>query len=245
MASKLVALLRRAPHLAFEVALSRLTAAAPDFTAADRALMARIRPYTLTGIERVTALASAVRYVVRAGIPGAIVECGVWKGGSMMAVALTLQELGEVRDLYLFDTFDGMTPPTDRDVTYAGVPATELLASPTGRMRLDAAIDPVRRAMASTGYPMDRVHFVPGRVEDTLPDKAPGQLALLRLDTDFYESTLHELRHLYPDLSPRGVLIIDDYGCWRGARQAVDEFFEDAPVLLHRIDWTGRMATKA
>ena len=172
--SSLLALLRRAPRSALEIVLPRLTEAAPDFTAADRALMARVRPYTMTSIERVTGLSHAVRYLVRAQIPGAMAECGVWKGGSVMVVALTLLELGEVRDLYLFDTFEGMTPPTDRDITYAGVTAAELLASPTGRMRCDAAMDDVRCAVASTGYPMDRVHLIAGRVEDTLPGNAPS-----------------------------------------------------------------------
>jgi O-methyltransferase len=242
--SSLLGLLRRAPRSALELALPRLTEAAPDFTAADRALMARVRPYTMTSLERVTALSQAVRYLVRARTPGAMAECGVWKGGSVMVVALTLLELGEARELFLFDTFDGMTPPTDRDITYAGVPAAELLASPTGRMRCDAGMDQVRRALASTGYPMDRVHLIPGRVEDTLPAEAPDRLALLRLDTDFYASTSHELLHLYPRLSPGGVLILDDYGAWQGARQAVDEYFRDAAVLMHRLDWTGRLVMK-
>jgi O-methyltransferase len=242
--SSLLALLRRAPRSALELALPRLTEAAPDFTAADRALMARVRPYTMTSLERVTGLCHAVRYLVRARIVGAMAECGVWKGGSVMAVALTLLELGEVRDLYLFDTFEGMTPPTDRDITYAGVTAAELLASPTGRMRCDAAMDHVGRALASTGYPMDRVHLIPGSVEDTLPGRAPERLALLRLDTDFYASTSHELVHLYPRLSAGGVLILDDYGAWQGARQAVDEYFHDAAVLMHRLDWTGRLVMK-
>lgn len=91
---------------------------------------------------------------------------------------------------------------------------------------------------------MDRVHLVAGPVENTLPDAAPEHLALLRLDTDFYSSTAHELAHLYPRLSEQGVLIIDDYGAWRGAKQAVDEYFHDQPVLLQRIDWTGRLVVK-
>src|SRR6185503_1154581 len=94
--SSLIALLRRIPRSALEVVLPRLTEAAPDFTAADRALMARVRPYTMTSIERVTGLSNAVRYLVRAKIPGAMAECGVWKGGSVMAVALTLLDLGDV-----------------------------------------------------------------------------------------------------------------------------------------------------
>lgn len=242
--SSLLGMLRRAPRSTLELLLPRISEAAPDFTPADRALMARVRPYTMTSIERVVALADSVRYASRARIPGAIVECGVWKGGSMMVAAITLLELNDIRDLYLFDTFEGMAPPTEHDVTYAGVSAGELLSSPTGRMKLDAAMEPVRTAVASTGYPMERVHLIKGRVESTLPAAAPDRIALLRLDTDFYTSTAHELEHLYPRLSAGGVMIVDDYGAWKGARQAVDEYFRDRPVLLQRLDWTGRLVVK-
>jgi O-methyltransferase len=98
----------------------------------------------------------------------------------------------------------------------------------------------------STGYPAERVHLVEGRVEDTLPAAAPEEIALLRLDTDWYESTKHELVHLYPRLSPGGVLILDDYGHYEGARRAVDEYFESAGgrPLLTRVDYTGRVGIK-
>ena len=104
----------------------------------------------------------------------------------------------------------------------------------------------VRETLLSTGYPSERLHLVRGPVEETLPTGAPAQLSLLRLDTDWYESTAHELRHLYPRLSTGGVLIIDDYGHWEDARRAVDEYFdsEAAPLLLNRIDYTGRVAVK-
>ena len=100
--------------------------------------------------------------------------------------------------------------------------------------------------MESTGYEPSRVRYIKGRVEDTLPDEAPARIALLRLDTDWYESTRHELLTLYPRLSRGGVLIIDDYGYWQGARRAVDEYFTShaSPVLLNRIDNTGRVAVK-
>src|SRR5690606_24776929 len=100
--------------------------------------------------------------------------------------------------------------------------------------------------MVSTGYPMERCHFVEGKVEDTIPATVPDRISLLRLDTDWYESTRHELEHLWPLLQPGGVLIIDDYGHFEGARKAVDEYFldrSDAP-LLNRIDYTGRIAIK-
>jgi hypothetical protein len=98
----------------------------------------------------------------------------------------------------------------------------------------------------ATGYPAERVHLVRGPVEETLPAAAPERLALLRLDTDWYASTRHELEHLYPRLVDGGVLIVDDYGHWQGARQAVDEYFAGTapPPLLHRIDYTARIGVK-
>jgi hypothetical protein len=106
----------------------------------------------------------------------------------------------------------------------------------------NAGLDEVRRNMASTGYPIERIHYIVGQVEETLPRVLPGTVALLRLDTDFYASTRHELLHLYPLVAPEGVVIIDDYGAWRGARRAVDEFLADKPdIFVHRIDVTGRM----
>jgi hypothetical protein len=110
-----------------------------------------------------------------------------------------------------------------------------------------ASLNEVKSAMARTKYNPDRVHFIQGKVEDTIPGQAPESIALLRLDTDWYESTRHELEHLFPRLSPGGILIIDDYGDWQGARKAVDEFIAShAPTLfLSRIDDTGRLAVKA
>jgi predicted O-methyltransferase YrrM len=105
----------------------------------------------------------------------------------------------------------------------------------------------VRETVARAGYPAERIHFVKGAVEETIPRTLPGPLALLRLDTDWYQSTRHELVHLYPLLAPGGVLIVDDYGHWQGAARAVDEYFAAHPPgpLLTRIDYTGRLAVKA
>lgn len=202
----------------------------------------------MTSSERVVALRSALVHVVRTGVPGAIVECGVWRGGSAMAAALTLLSLEEVRPLHLFDTFEGMSPPTEVDVSYDGHRASDVLreSGPDSTYWAIASMDEVRANLASTGYPDGSTHLVRGRVEDTIPDRAPDEIALLRLDTDWYESTRHELVHLWPRLSPGGVLIVDDYGHWQGARRATDEFLAslEREPLLHRIDYTARAAVK-
>jgi hypothetical protein len=220
-----------------------------DLPEADRALIARVEPFTMTSLERRASLLGAVDQIVKHRIPGDIVECGVWRGGSMMLVALALMARGDTsRDLYLFDTFEGMSEPTAEDKGLSGESAEAQLAR-TDRdhpLWAVASLEDVKANIASTGYPADKIHFVKGKVEDTIPRTIPKRIALLRLDTDWYESTRHELQHLYPLLSRHGLLIIDDYGHWQGARQAVDEYFAGSaqPVFLHRVDYTARLLVK-
>jgi O-methyltransferase len=220
-----------------------------DYDEAAREIIRAVRPWTMTDADKLFALIEATRYVARHSIPGDVVECGVWRGGSMQAAARTLLASGDSsRDLYLFDTYEGMPPPTDEDLRYDGKPAEELLASAereTSKVWAVATLDDVQEGFAQVGYPAERVHFVKGLVEDTIPDSAPERIAILRLDTDWYESTRHELEHLYPRLVPGGVLLLDDYGYWEGARQAVDEFLEQTGerLLLTRMA-SGRIAVK-
>jgi O-methyltransferase len=212
-------------------------------------IMAMVKPYTMTSPERQFSLIEAVRHVERATIPGDIVECGVWRGGGMMAAAYTLMSLGAKRYLHLFDTFEGMSAPTEHDVDWSGqsaAPQFERTKQGSGSAWCDASIEDVQQNIARTGYDARLVNFVKGKVEDTIPASAPAQIALLRLDTDWYESTSHELVHLYPRLAPGGVLIIDDYGFWQGSRRATDEYFESNKPrpFLGRIDSTARIAIK-
>lgn len=223
----------------------------------DRAIVERALPHTMTGVARLQALVDAVRHCERRGLEGAFAECGVWRGGSVLAAILTLQELGvDDRDLYLYDTFAGMTAPTEHDVSAHEPPALETWARAerSGERAWSELFDSeavseasVRATLLETGYPSERLHLVAGPVESTLPSRAPDRIALLRLDTDWYASTLHELRVLYPRLVSGGVLIVDDYGHWEGARQAVDEYLGEVgePLLLGRVDYTARMAVRA
>jgi O-methyltransferase len=218
-----------------------------DLTEPHRALYGQVSSYTQTSLERVAALADGVEYVVRREIPGDFVECGVWRGGSSMAIALTLLRLGvSDRRLWLYDTFGSMPPAGEHDRDYAGRPMTAGALDPINNSAHTAGLtlSEVRSAVASTGYPPRQVTYVEGLVEETIPCCAPERIALLRLDTDWYESTRHELAELYPRLEHGGVLIVDDYGHFAGARKAVDEYFAGDPILLSRIDYTGRMAVK-
>ena len=173
---------------------------------------------TLTRADTQTELRENVGRLVRENIPGAFVECGVYRGGSMVIIARTLLELGAGdRDLLLYDTFAGMplSGPEDGRDAQALFVGGELACSQ----------EEVLNNLAATGYDVWRVHLIEGRVEDTLPFHLPAGIALLRLDTDWYASTRAELEYLYPSLYPGGCLIVDDYGAWPGCKQAVDEYF--------------------
>jgi len=219
-----------------------------DLSEETVAVMRRVAPYTMLSPDRLAETIRATEYVAAEEIPGAIVECGVWRGGTMMAVALTLARSAAERPLYLFDTFEGMSEPTDRDRMQGHDvrPLWESMREGDSNALARASIEEVRAAMQSTGYERGLIELVKGKVEDTLPDRAPDQIALLRLDTDFYESTRHELVHLFPRLSTGGILIIDDYGTLEGAREAADEYFagHDVRIFLARTDETGRVGVK-
>jgi len=210
------------------------------------------RPFTMTSPERMYSLYKSVEYVLQNNIAGDFVECGIWRGGCSMIMALTLLKHGVTdRKIYMYDTYEGMSAPTDEDKSITGKTAQEILST---QDRLDrtsiwcySALEEVKANLAKTGYPADQLFFVKGKVEDTIPGTIPATIALLRLDTDWYESTWHELQHLYPILSQKGILIIDDYGHWQGAKRAVDNYIstEKIKILLNRIDYTGRIAVKS
>jgi hypothetical protein len=221
----------------------------PDINIAEKTIIQAARPFTMTSEERLYAVIQSVQHVSTQNIPGAIVECGVWKGGSMVAAALTIKSFRlQPRDLYLFDTFSGMTEPESVDIDLEGNAALktyeEMRTGPDSCSWANAPLNEVKRVLFATGYPQDKIHFIKGKVEDTIPEQAPDQIAVLRLDTDWYRSTRHELEYLYPRLSVGGVLIVDDYGHFQGARKAVDEYFARSPIFLSRIDYTGRLALK-
>jgi hypothetical protein len=222
----------------------------PRMARRHAAIFQQVRPYTMTSFQRVGALCQSMAYIESNKVAGAVVECGVWKGGSMMAAALALLRLESTcRQLYLFDTFTGMPAPGPADVDLRGRSAQDWLCDDSraaDMVRACCDVHTVRQAMVRTRYPWKKILFVPGRVEETLPAEAPGRIALLRLDTDWYESTCHELEHLWPRLADGGVLIVDDYGHWQGARKAVDEYFtrQRIDLPMHEIDYTGRLIVK-
>ncbi len=210
------------------------------------------RDFTLTSVERAYVLYKAIEYISKFKISGDIVECGVWKGGSIIISAMTLmKENNRSRKIYLYDTFEGMAEPTDVDRMAANdFPAKEmwnkLKRKNDNIWMCYSSLKEVRKNVFSSGYPKKNFIFIKGKVEDTIPKTIPEKISLLRLDTDWFESTRHELVYLFPKLSKGGILIIDDYGHWKGAKKAVDEYFKDnnIKILLNRIDCTGVIGVK-
>ncbi|HEV7346839.1 TylF/MycF/NovP-related O-methyltransferase [Telluribacter sp.] len=223
-----------------------------DIEPSEKTILEQVQPFTMTSTERLITLIRAVEYIVDQKIEGDFVECGVWKGGSAMAIVLHLLSKGVTdRQIYLYDTFEGMSEPTDLDKSFDGQPALTLLQNSSkeesNSVWCYSTLDEVKQNLATTAYPDDRIRFIKGKVEETIPKQGiPEKIALLRLDTDWYESTRHELEHLFPRLQSGGILIIDDYGHWEGCRRAVDEYIREYKIklFLNRVDYTCRLAVK-
>lgn len=217
-----------------------------DFNKRFKDIYEKTKAYTMTSPERMYSLYQAIIYIIQNKIEGDIVECGVWKGGSSMISALTLLKLKSCdKKIYLYDTFSGMTKPSGKDR-----PDTmDKWLDNNGKQFNKwcyASLDEVQGNMSKTNYPKDKIIFVRGDVEHTIPQNIPEKISILRLDTDWYKSTYHELKYLYPRLSSGGVLIIDDYGHHEGAKKAVDEYFAEIGEYpyLSRIDPTCRIILK-
>lgn len=210
------------------------------------------KPFTMTSIERMYALYKGVEYIVKNNIPGDFVECGVWKGGSSMLIAKTLLKFGvSDRQIWMYDTYEGMSEPGEEDKDILGINAKELLNNASKEVSESvwcySGLEEVRTNLTTTKYPINHINFIKGKVEDTIPDTIPKKnISLLRLDTDWYESTKHELTSLFPLLVKSGVLIIDDYGHWVGAKKAVDEYMEEnkISIFLNKVDYSARSAIK-
>jgi O-methyltransferase len=208
-----------------------------------------VKPYTMTSHERLYQLIYCVKYVIENNIPGDLVECGVWRGGSILTMIKTLQSLKvSDRKLQLFDTFSSddifeTKSAVAEDTPFQG--SLEEIKESSG-MDFSVDLDDVKRVMRETGYPFENVVFNVGRVEETIPQSQIDRISLLRLDTDWYDSTKFQLEELYDKVVPNGVVIFDDYGFWKGHKKAADEFLEKRNIkpLMMRNDWSCRLFIK-
>ena len=206
-------------------------------------------PLSMVSVERLWAVISATKYIVEQNIDGDMVECGVWRGGCSIAIARTLKKLGSDKKVYLFDTFEGMTEPTSLDKTAFGdtdaIKKFNKFQKDSHNEWCYASLQDVKTCFIEYDL-IDKAIFVKGDVKKTLHDltNLPSKIALLRLDTDWYESTKIELQTLYPRLQSKGVLMVDDYGHWDGARRAVDEYMHNMDISKKPMQWvldyTGR-----
>lgn len=209
------------------------------------------RRLTMAGPERLFTTLLACRHVCSAGVEGDFVECGVWRGGNSIVAADVFLRHSPDRRVFLFDTFAGMTEPTAEDFNnrdrQSAMPMYRRSMRDSHNEWCYASLGDVEANFSAFGLPGSRVRFIRGDVVETLgvPGNLPERISVLRLDTDWYESTKRELEVLWPRLQLGGVLIIDDYGHWGGAKQAVDEFFDGRrrPFLTY-TDYTGRVAVK-
>ena len=203
---------------------------------------------SMTSVERLATTIMACKHVVSREIPGDFVECGVWRGGHPILAAWTFQNLGSDRRVFLFDTFAGMTAPSGKDSDASAMRGFLENQRVTHNEWCYASLEDVKQNLEKAGLLNDRVVFVKGDVLDTLSKEEllPKRISVLRLDTDWYESTKRELEILYPRLSVCGSLIIDDYGHWAGARDATEEYFSSSGgrPFLQYIDYTSRAGVK-
>ena len=224
----------------------------PDLTDSEKTILLACSRFSMASQERLLSTFLACKYVVQNDIPGDFVECGVWRGGNAFLAKKVFDMYDSPRKVWLFDTFTGMTKPTSHDkFASSNEPASSKYDA---SLRVDfvdwcyASLEDVQLNALELFGSLDGFSFIQGDVTETLniPSNLPESISVLRLDTDWYESTRKELQILYPRLGVGGVLIIDDYGYWEGARLAVDEYFADlsSRPLLVPVDETGRVALK-
>lgn len=194
--------------------------------------------YSLLSEERLLNNIRSIDHILFKNIQGHIVEIGVYTGGSIMAMIYALQRNNVLKHIYLYDTFEGMTNPTANDNIIATGEHYNNAVVKNPSLACNASLEDVKQNINTTNYDKAYIHYIKGNIlnNQIFPDK----ISILRLDTDFYDSTKHELETFYDLVSPGGIIIIDDYGFWNGSRRATDEFLQDKPhIKLYEIDNDG------
>ena len=216
-------------------------------------IIKQISNYSMSTPANHWAIIQSIKHISQNNIKGDIVESGVWRGGNLILFKIFLDKYNLKKKIFAYDTFEGMSEPEKLDKTFDGKSSIELLKKLEKKnvdrkeniLIADCSIEQVIKNFNENVIKNDLI-TIKGKVEETLlnKDNLPSKISLLRLDTDWYSSTKIELEILYPLLEKNGILIIDDYGYWQGARKAVDEYFLDKKVTIFKIDFTGRMIIK-
>ena len=213
----------------------------------EKKLINKCLQYSMTNFERMWSLIQSFHHVRQESLVGDFVECGVWKGGNIILLKKLIEKFNMKKNIYGFDTFEGMVEPSFYDVNYNNKSAKKMFDEHKKNEIGFAmcSLDDVKRNIKKNTK-TDNIFLFKGKVEDTLKNKRklPKKISILRLDTDFYESTKIELEILFPRLVKGGVLIVDDYGFWKGAKKAVDEYFCDYRQFMHYVDHSCRLLIK-
>lgn len=199
-----------------------------------------VQPFSMTSRERIYELYESLEYIRLSNLEGDIVECGVWKGGNILGIIEYLSFYNiETKTVWLYDTFNGMTEPEDIDMDLNQRQASSIMHLP--HVLAYSSLDEVKQNLSRSKFNKNSIKYIIGDVSETLkiPENIPKSISLLRLDTDWYKSTKDELYYLYPNLARNGVLIVDDYGHWRGSKTACDEYFLNKNIKMSQIDYTG------
>lgn len=217
-----------------------------ESTKEEQELINKYLKISMTNEIRMWSLLKSLDYVLSKNIDGDVVECGVWKGGCIGLMDEILRKNKSKKKVYAYDTFEGMSEPGIFDKDFEGNIITEKTIEGYEKMHGYPNESEVISNLEKSGCNLNNFIFTKGLVEKTLKIKSnlPSKISILRLDTDFYESTKIELEILYPLISKGGILIIDDYGHFEGARKAVDEFFREKKHLVHYVDYTCRLIQK-
>ena len=192
---------------------------------------------TMVGWKRLDSLQRCVEEVLRDGVAGDLLEAGVWRGGASILMRAVLKAYGDSqRIVWLADSFAGL--PKADPVRYPA-DADDHLAD--WNAYLGVPLECVQRNFARYGLLDGQVRFLNGWFRETLPHAPVGQIAVLRLDGDMYESTMSILENLYQRVSPGGFVVVDDYGALANCKAAVDDFRGRLQLRepLQPIDWTG------
>lgn len=196
----------------------------------------KVKDLTLLQYERIECNIKSIDYIINNNIDGDIVEAGVYKGGSILSMILRLEERHILnRQIHLYDTFNGMTESSEYDIDLNNIKAKDAIDDYLCKCDLDSVKNNIKN---NSAYPSNLIQY---HVGDILKTKfIPEKISILRLDTDWYESTKFELDNFFDKVSIGGVIMVDDYGHWNGCKKAVDEFLLKHPEIeIEKIDYTG------
>jgi len=201
----------------------------------EKKFLKKSKKFSMTGYLRLYSVIWSFKHIMNNKVPGDFVECGVWKGGNLILLKNLLTFYSINKKILGYDTFEGMSEPSKFDKKYDNRSAIKMYK----KYKKDkvpwakASLNEVKNNLLRNCKDLKNISLVKGKVESTLKRIVPKRISLLRLDTDWYESTKISLRTLYPKLSKNGILIIDDYGNWKGCRKAVDEYFKKSKNLFY------------